>query len=79
VIFAEHIINQGQSCLVILNTIADTKSLYERITCEVMDIRIILLNTHFIPEDRIKKSKQLKTIGIRKTNYLISTQLIEAA
>jgi CRISPR-associated endonuclease/helicase Cas3 len=76
---AEHIINQGQSCLVILNTIADTKSLYDELLAKLMDIRIILLNTHFIPEDRIKKIETAKNLlESGKQIILISTQLIEA-
>jgi CRISPR-associated endonuclease/helicase Cas3 len=59
---AKHIINQGQSCLVILNTIADTKSLYDELLAKSTDVQIILLNTHFIPEDRIKKIETAKNL-----------------
>lgn len=75
----EHIINQGQSCLVILNTIADTKFLYDELLRELTDIQIMLLNTHFIPEDRIKKIETAKNLlESGKQIILISTQLIEA-
>ncbi len=76
---AKHIINQGQSCLVILNTIADTKSLYDELLERSTDVQIILLNTHFIPEDRIKKIEKAKNLlESGKQIILISTQLIEA-
>lgn len=72
----EHILKQEQSCLIILNTIADTKLLYE----ELKDRQnIILLNTHFTPTDRSKKIAMAKKSLRNKENViLISTQLIEA-
>jgi CRISPR-associated endonuclease/helicase Cas3 len=76
---AEHIINQGQSCLVILNTIADTKSLYDELLGELANKQIILLNTHFIPDDRIRKIETTKNLlESGEQVILISTQLIEA-
>lgn len=72
-----HILERKQSCLVILNTIADTKLLYN----EVLELypNVILLNTHFIPEDRSRKIESAKTLlKDGEPVILISTQLIEA-
>lgn len=73
---AEHILQQKQSCLIILNTIADTKSLFEELKSEP---NLILLNTHFIPADRSLKIEKAKShLKAGKKVILISTQLIEA-
>jgi CRISPR-associated endonuclease/helicase Cas3 len=73
---ALHINKQSESCLIILNTIADTKNLYNILNT---DQNTILLNTHFIPVDRLKKIDIAKDY-LRKGEkvILISTQLIEA-
>ncbi len=74
---ATEVRNQPQSCLVILNTIDDTKQLYEKLKDGLN--ACILLNTHFIPQDRrvkIERSKTMLSRGEKVT--LISTQLIEA-
>jgi len=74
---AAEVRNQPKSCLVILNTIDDTKQLYEKL--KDGSIPCILLNTHFIPQDRrakIERAKSLLSRGEKVT--LISTQLIEA-
>jgi CRISPR-associated endonuclease/helicase Cas3 len=72
-----HIVMQKQSCLVVLNTIADTLTLYRELS-EILP-KVILLNTHFIPVDRSKKIEQVKEL-LKKGDHvvLISTQLIEA-
>jgi len=76
---AQHIANQEQSCLVILNTIADTKLLYDELFGKLPSGQVILLNTHFIPDDRLKKIETTKNL-LKKGELviLISTQLIEA-
>ena len=74
---AAEVRKQPQSCLVILNTIDDTKQLYEKLKDDTTPC--ILLNTHFIPQDRrakIQRAKSLLSQGEKLT--LISTQLIEA-
>ncbi len=72
----EHINQQTESCLVILNTIDDTKQLYEAIK---ENSNAILLNTHFIPEDRIEKIRISKEyLKNSEKIVLVSTQLIEA-
>lgn len=72
----KHVENQNQSCLVILNTIADTKLLYNYLN---ENNNCILLNTNFIPEDRTKKIELVKKCLIKEEKIiLISTQLIEA-
>lgn len=74
---AQHIIKQEQSCLVILNLIEDTKILYEALADYA--VHKILLNTHFIATDRLKKIAEAKDYLKRgETVILISTQLIEA-
>jgi CRISPR-associated endonuclease/helicase Cas3 len=71
----EHILSQSESCLVILNTIKDSKALFNLLKNED---NVYLLNTHFTTFDRRKKIKiiqeKLKTDKI----ILVSTQLIEA-
>ncbi len=73
---AEHVASQTKSCLVILNTIGDTKDLYE----ELKELPyVILLNTHFIPADRSEKISLAKQyLKANQKVILISTQLIEA-
>jgi len=74
---ANHILAQPDSCLIILNTIADTKELYEKLSEQAENV--LLLNTYFIPDDRtkiIQKAKDL--LELKEKFYLISTQLIEA-
>ena len=76
---AHSVLSKNSSVLVILNTIADTKDLFESLKTKLAIDEIILLNTHFIPDDRmtkIKVSKQRLKEG--KRVILISTQLIEA-
>lgn len=74
---ATEVKNQSKSCLVILNTIDDTKQLYEKL--KDGPTPCILLNTHFIPQDRRAKIEHTKSLLNRgKKVTLISTQLIEA-
>ncbi len=69
--------NQSESCLVILNTIQDTKDLFEKFS-DCYD-EYILLNTHFHLEDRKAKIATCKKrLQNRERVVLISTQLIEA-
>ncbi len=75
--------NQEQSCLVVLNTIKDTKNLFKELNPEanrqIEEGDYILLNTHFTLEDRQEKlricNERLKN---KEKVVLISTQLIEA-
>lgn len=78
---ADELEGETESCLVILNTIQDTKDLFLELTQnrELLNTEIVLLNTHFILDDRrrkIEKCKQKSSPG--KRVILISTQLIEA-
>lgn len=66
---------ESDAVLVILNTIQDTKDLYEEL-CELTDV--YLLNTHFTPQDRLEKIDKIKTLLPQRKVILISTQLIEA-
>jgi CRISPR-associated endonuclease/helicase Cas3 len=80
---AEKIFSEEDSVLVILNTIEDTKKIFETVkthndNCNGQ-VTLILLNTHFTPYDRkekIRKAKHLLSQGERV--IVISTQLIEA-
>lgn len=72
---AERILKEESSVLVILNTIQDTKDLYDEL-CGFPDV--YLLNTHFTPEDRLNKIEGVKRILSMKKVIFISTQLIEA-
>ena len=69
------ILQETQSTLIILNTIQDTKNLYDELK---ESEKTILLNTHFTPEDRLNKIKQVNKMIKTEKIILISTQLIEA-
>ncbi len=74
---ANNILAEKLSCLVIVNTIKDSKQLYKKL--KFSNNIVFLLNTHFIPLDRQKKIsliKDLLTVGEKV--ILVSTQLIEA-
>jgi CRISPR-associated endonuclease/helicase Cas3 len=69
--------DQKASCLIILNTIQDTKDLYAALFDS--GLNCVLLNTHFHPADRKSKIALCKDKLSRGENViLISTQLIEA-
>jgi CRISPR-associated endonuclease/helicase Cas3 len=73
---------QSKSCLVILNTIDDTKQLHNALS-RGEDIlhndEFVLLNSHFTPNDRERKIELCKQrLRDNKRVVLISTQLIEA-
>lgn len=75
----DSIVSENSSALVILNTIDDTKELYKLLLDELDKEELLLLNTHFTPNDRKKKISLAKDC-LNKGNriILISTQLIEA-
>jgi CRISPR-associated endonuclease/helicase Cas3 len=77
---ADAIIEQTDSALVILNTIEDTRKLYNEFIMRGFDAETVqLLNTHFILHDRQEKLSLCKErLGARQPIILISTQLIEA-
>lgn len=73
------ILEESDSVLVILNTIDDTKLLFDAILKQNLNTIVILLNTHFTPLHRKKKIQKSKWFLKQKKNFiLISTQLIEA-
>ncbi len=75
----DSIISENSSALVILNTIDDTKELYKLLLDELDKGELLLLNTHFTPNDRKKKISLAKDcLNKGKRIILISTQLIEA-
>lgn len=71
--------SENNSVLVIVNTIDDSKELFENLKELISADEVFLLNTHFTPKDRKEK---IQTIKERLKNnlktILISTQLIEA-
>lgn len=71
---------QSKSCLVILNTIEDTKQLHTALNDDDLSKdEYVLLNTHFTPNDRQRKIELCKErLANKKRVILISTQLIEA-
>ena len=72
---------ESESCLIILNTIQDTKDLFAELTREryLSGVEIVLLNTHFTPSDRRAKIQQCKdALNEGQRVVLVSTQLIEA-
>ncbi|CAN5504466.1 CRISPR-associated helicase/endonuclease Cas3 [soil metagenome] len=76
---ADHIEERDESCLVILNTIDDTKDLYSLLSENYSNDECVLLNTHFTLEDRRAKIEHCqKRLNNKRKIILISTQLIEA-
>lgn len=73
------VLQEEKSVLVILNTIQDTKDLYNFIRKNMDDTNVLLLNIHFTPSDRSQKIYLAKE-KLRQGDkvVLISTQLIEA-
>lgn len=72
---AANALTEKDSVLVILNTIQDTKDLYDELAgCP----NVFLLNTHFTPQDRLKRIDHVKEMLTTQKVILISTQLIEA-
>lgn len=68
---------QDQSCLIILNTIRDSRELFERL--KIGANLVYLLNTHFVPIDRRRKIDLIKAhLAANEKVILVSTQLIEA-
>jgi len=75
----EKIKGEDSSALIILNTIEDTKLLFKRFWDDKNQIKVLLLNTHFTPNDRTEKIRLCKEMLDKKEKViLISTQLIEA-
>lgn len=74
---AEAVKRQEHSCLVILNTIRDSRELFGKLNTD--GNRVYLLNTHFIPVDRRRKIELIKDhLAANEKVTLVSTQLIEA-
>ena len=74
----EMVIKEDDSVLLILNTIDDTKEAYNLLSSK-FDGSLILLNTHFIPDDRkIKIQEAKEKLSANEKVIVISTQLIEA-
>lgn len=74
----EMVIEEDDSVLLILNTIDDTKEAYNLLS-DRFDGSLILLNTHFTPDDRKIKIQEAKNkLASNEKVIVISTQLIEA-
>ncbi len=74
----EMVIKEDDSVLLILNTIDDTKEAYNLLS-DRFDGSLILLNTHFTPDDRKIKIQEAKNkLASNEKVIVISTQLIEA-
>jgi len=74
----EMVIEEDDSVLLILNTIDDTKEAYNLLS-DRFDGTLILLNTHFTPDDRKIKIQEAKNkLASNEKVIVISTQLIEA-
>lgn len=75
----DEIHSHNDSCLVILNTIDDTKRLYTLLRESFAADECILLNTHFTLNDRRAKLNHcLQRLECKEKIILVSTQLIEA-
>ncbi len=73
------VLNENSSVLVILNTIDDSKDFYNLLIEELSKDELILLNTHFTPNNRKRKIKVIKSrLTSNQKIIAISTQLIEA-
>ena len=76
---AVDLLKRKNSVLVILNTIDDTKDLYNKLKDSLDKENLILLNTHFTPNDRKNKIKEAKNKLVKKDWFIVvSTQLVEA-
>ena len=76
---ASHIRQNSPSCLVVLNTIEDSRLLYEMLCPTKQCQDVLLLNTHFTLEDRRAKIAICKQrLKDQQPIVLVSTQLIEA-
>ena len=76
---AKSVLEENESALVILNTIDDSKDFYQKLKETLSKDEILLLNTHFNPNDRKKKIKIIKDrLKEEKRIIAVSTQLIEA-
>jgi len=75
----EMVLDENNSVLVILNTIDDSKDFYTTLSEDLSKDELILLNTHFTPNDRKRKIVFIKDrLEKKKRIITISTQLIEA-
>lgn len=76
---AQKLIAENKSVLCIVNTIDDSKDLFEELGKYLEPQEICLLNTHFTPNDRKYKIDYAKLrLQHGKRIILVSTQLIEA-
>lgn len=76
---AKKITSEKTSVLCIVNTIDDSKDLFEELSKHLQPQELSLLNTHFTPHDRKYKIEYAKLrLKHGKRIILISTQLIEA-
>jgi CRISPR-associated endonuclease/helicase Cas3 len=80
---ADEIRRNGESCLVVLNTVRDTKNLFALLSDtgehDLEEGEYVLLNTHFTLADRQRKLMLCKErLKNNERIVLISTQLIEA-
>lgn len=75
----EMVLNEKQSVLVIVNTIDDSRELFVELSNSLGKDELVLLNTHFTPNDRKYKIDYVKLrLQYGRKIILISTQLIEA-
>lgn len=76
---AEKVVAESNSLLIILNTIDDSKELFDSLLQKLEKDELYLLNTHFTPSDRKLKIQIIKKrLTQGQKTILISTQLIEA-
>jgi len=78
-VLKDKILSEDKSVLVILNTIDDTKELFDLLQDNLEDKELLLLNTHFTPHHRkLKIYLAKRRLRQNKKIIVISTQLIEA-
>lgn len=75
----EKVLGENKSVLVILNTIDDSKDFFKKLKQDLSEDEVILLNTHFTPNDRKAKIRFAKDrLKEGERIIVVSTQLIEA-
>lgn len=76
---ADKVLAEDNSVLVIVNTIDDSKELFQQLEERLGKEELYLLNTHFTPNDRKEKIITIKErLSKNEKTILVSTQLIEA-
>lgn len=69
--------NEDKNIMIVLNTIASSKKVYDYILENIDDREILYLSTNIIPKDRLERINQIKEETYLQ-KIIVTTQLIEA-